>query len=106
MHLIDLEEKRRLIEWASKNQQNIFERENQESSYFVDRQSDKNYIREYNFSNISDFKQMMLDICEEEIPSEVWKIISVAALKSKPDFQQEKRVQSKKEEIPEFIYVF
>lgn len=105
-------EKQMLYEWGVNNHRDVFmQMDHVKESYFQQRTSNL-YIKEYSFETLSELKEELDALWEndEEMES-IKKVVGVAAVKNKPvKIEKEKeqvKTQSKQEEkLPVFIYNF
>lgn len=81
-------------------------------SYYTYRNESEEYIREYGFSTANELKEELERLWEKEPQMEQFiKVAVTAALKNKPDLDDEESVDSglgihKEEKLPGYIYNF
>lgn len=100
-------EKEKLYEYASALQQNYFaQNESSIDSYFFKRE-ECSYIREYGFEGIQELREELGQMWEQdEIMQQCIQIISIAALKMKPneEINDEGMKENIKGKLPSYIY--
>lgn len=100
-------EKEKLYKYASTIFRNYFlQNDNNEDSYFFKRESDS-YIREYEFESLKELKEELDRMWgQDEVMQQCIQIISIAALKMKPNEEMENEdiKEHTREKLPSYIY--
>lgn len=107
-------EKQMLYEWGKTNGADYHfpEIAQEKKSYFVQREVEGSYIREYGFETLPEFMKELNALWEnEKVTEPIKKAVGIAAIKNKPVKVTQKTVEiNKKEEgedkLPAFIYNF
>lgn len=110
MSLIDERERKFLLEWARKNQNQKaldIEIDKDNDSYFRIRAIEENCIMPYQISTLKEIKEYEQKVWGGgKIGSDLCTTIGIAILKNMPQIGQVTDVAMNQDQIPEFIYTF
>lgn len=109
MDLTNMREVNMLCDWAlAHEKKEVFDGYGKNTdSYFIDRISDNTYMMEYEVDDIGELSKLICENSRGKIDDEALKILSVAALKCKPDSIKNGDAQNSDiSKIPEYIYNF
>lgn len=110
MSLIKEEVMEEFSVWAGKNEdKHIFPViDKEESSYYIDRESEDTYMMPYSFETVAELKKLMEEYSGLSEDLQMLNKLTVEIYKAR--FRGKKAVEEesagKKTELPEFVYVF
>ena len=106
MSLIEDREKRFLFEWAKSVGKKGFQ-ENKKSNSLFETFDNTGNIVEFEFSDVSEFENMLKSYLGRKATDDLIRCCSVAAFKRKPNNEEVSDAQKQNEiDIPDFVYAF